>query len=438
MESDDVDERREALEAVLFVGGDGFVKDVDDAVAQAPSQDGVKSSWWASAASLGMDMIPVVGEAKALWQVWSGRDLLTGEEVNRLESAVALIPFAKVFKGGKAMWACLRKGSKVGLAPTKAELVAVIRSMRPKAHWTPAQCKAFGDKQLRLVKAAERGEARVIKVTDEMRREAKRAKRQYRKMQKQLHPDKAAEHKAMHVDHVQDMQLNGRAGDFKNFQFLDPHVNTSMGAQLQGKLGKLSNKAAETVAGSVQDPKVAQALREKGLKGCQEELKRKAAGGAVLTELEQQLAKTGTLLDPSNELLRALNPSETQKIQAIQYLAVAAIERETLKKLAQASQDNRNQLNMELAKEKRQILESAEKGRIEKKLEEGARLLDQVKELNRRQALEAALEKQRQELEDAMYLKRVNLERVEREQALIQRVEAQMKRDKAARELQLK
>jgi hypothetical protein len=227
--ADDEEERRAALEAVLFVGGEELLEELDKAAGEKE-----KTSWTASAASLGLDMVPVVGEAKALWQLYTGKDMMTGEAVSRLESAVSLIPIARLVKGGKVVLACVRKGAKVGLAPTKQELVAVIRGMRPKPGWNEAQLEAFRNKQELLLRAAEKGELRPTVVTKAMKAEAEKAKREFRKQHKALHPEAAEEMRGMHVDHKRDMQVYEKgAADQTNLQFLDPSVNMSTGKQLQ-------------------------------------------------------------------------------------------------------------------------------------------------------------------------------------------------------------
>ncbi|WP_428411221.1 pre-toxin TG domain-containing protein [Legionella sp.] len=72
---------------------------------------------------MALDFIPIVGQLKAAEEVWSGKELFSGERINRGLAALGLVP------GGKLAYTALKglgkTGSKVGLlggktAPNKA------------------------------------------------------------------------------------------------------------------------------------------------------------------------------------------------------------------------------------------------------------------------------------------------------------------------------
>ena len=68
---------------------------------------------WEQVTSTALDVAPVAGQLKAVGEVYSGRDLITGEPVDRWVAAIGLIPGTKlVIKGGKVL-AVLEGASKV-------------------------------------------------------------------------------------------------------------------------------------------------------------------------------------------------------------------------------------------------------------------------------------------------------------------------------------
>lgn len=68
--------------------------------------DGVKGAWQyvthhkgemaKELGSLALDFVPVVGQAKAIDELWNGRDRVTGDKANRFLSALTLIPGGKL------------------------------------------------------------------------------------------------------------------------------------------------------------------------------------------------------------------------------------------------------------------------------------------------------------------------------------------------------
>jgi hypothetical protein len=54
----------------------------------------VKAGWAGSGASFALDVVPLVSQAKALTQLVTGRDLVTGADSNALVNAISLVPGA--------------------------------------------------------------------------------------------------------------------------------------------------------------------------------------------------------------------------------------------------------------------------------------------------------------------------------------------------------
>lgn len=134
-----------------------------------------------------LDVVPIVGQAKGLWQLVSGRDLVTGEEVNRAVELVGLLPMGKLFtKGGRAtMKVFMRKAPVVGKLMQKSDMLRMVKELKlPRnlydvGRYSPkeiAEIEAqFAMKQKWLAKAIKRGEARLVDMTKELRREANKA-----------------------------------------------------------------------------------------------------------------------------------------------------------------------------------------------------------------------------------------------------------------------
>ncbi|WP_058534249.1 pre-toxin TG domain-containing protein [Legionella saoudiensis] len=74
--------------------------------------------------SFALDCIPIVGQLKAAEQVWSGKDLVTGEPINRALAALGLVPGGKL--ANTALKWLGKTGSKVALLGSKTTVVEEI------------------------------------------------------------------------------------------------------------------------------------------------------------------------------------------------------------------------------------------------------------------------------------------------------------------------
>ncbi|MEE9354892.1 MAG: pre-toxin TG domain-containing protein [Methylococcaceae bacterium] len=106
-------------------------KEPEPVVAGAEAKKADDGFGWDDGASLGLDVLPVVGSFKSLGQLITGTDLVTGEPVNRWMEAVGII--AGIFPGGKGALKGATMGAKVIKQSDKAADVAKVAKKADKA-----------------------------------------------------------------------------------------------------------------------------------------------------------------------------------------------------------------------------------------------------------------------------------------------------------------
>lgn len=211
------------------------------------------------------------------------------------------------------MVAVLRQGeTKAVRFVSKAKVLEAIEGLKFPEHLykagsaeMEAALKAFKNKQNWLREAVKNGKFTIKSLSEEARKEGNKAARKFRKALEKEYagdPKTLAELKKMDIDHMVDLQAGGATGLQKgeNLVALDRGVNRSVGSQLQHRLSKLEQQAAEVIVDAAPagvDKSVLLSWKEGGMRAAKTALRSKQERGDILTPQEQHLAKASSVLD---------------------------------------------------------------------------------------------------------------------------------------------
>ncbi len=233
--------------------------DGDKAAAQRQLEaDGVAeekaetTSWWRQAASFALDVIPVVGTIKSGVQLITGKDLVTGEPINRYLEVVGLVPAGKLL--GKLGSGAAKLSNTLGKGTTERLLSAVEKLHMPKSGNGIAD--HLVRKKALLTDAIKSGQAKLgtVAVSNAERSALTAAMREQTKAKivAKFGADspKTQQYlgylKKLDVDHKLDLQLGG-ANAATNAGYLCKFVNRSVGKQMQTAIKEIqaTNSAAK-------------------------------------------------------------------------------------------------------------------------------------------------------------------------------------------------
>lgn len=178
-------------------------------------------------ASLALDLIPFVGEAKSFAELITGRDLVTGEEVNRWMAAAGAVPFVgKLTKVGKVA----KTGAKIATKATK-NAPELVKSAEVIVDAAKTSGKVADDAAATLAKNAPSKTAKTTgeKVSNARGRNQakKKSSRPKSKMREDLKPD--PEHKKATRARANELKSQGKEfqklkAEFKRQAADDPNL----------------------------------------------------------------------------------------------------------------------------------------------------------------------------------------------------------------------